>query len=307
MRIMKFFIKPKPPFNFDLVGSLYSRFPVQCVDYYSDGIYERALKIKDKVQLIKVRSVGSKEKSKLSIEVLPDKAGKSLIEKKIKWMLGIDDDIRGFYKIALKDKKFAQIIKNLYGLRPPKTPTVFEALIIAITEQQIALPVAIALRKKLIERYGKSIKINSRTYYTFPSPESLVKVKPEEIKKLGLSLKKSEYIVDVSKKVVKQEINLEKMKKWDKERILNVLTQIRGVGPWTVEYMMCRGMGRYDALPANDMGLRTSVTAYLNKKKKVSEQEVRELFESFGKYRGYAAFYLIYTYAFKKYSQEKLL
>ncbi len=304
---MKFFITPKPPFNFDLVGSLYSRFPVQCVDYYSNGVYERALKIKDKTQLIKVRSVGLVEKPKLSIEILPDKAGKSLIEEKIKWMLGIDDDIRGFYKIGLKDKKFAQIIKNLYGLRPPKTPTVFEALIIAITEQQIALSVAVALRKRLVEKYGKSIKINSKTYYTFPSPESLAKVKPEEIKKLGLSLKKSEYIVDVSKKVAEQEINLEKMKKWDKERILDVLTQIRGVGPWTVEYMMCRGMGRYDVLPANDMGLRISVTAYLNEKERVSEQKVRKLFKSFGEYRGYAAFYLIYTYAFKRYSQEKLL
>ena len=80
---MKFFITPKPPFNFDLVGSLYSRFPVQCVDYYSHGVYERALKIKDKIQLINVRSVGSVEKPKLSIEVLPDKAGKSLIEEKI--------------------------------------------------------------------------------------------------------------------------------------------------------------------------------------------------------------------------------
>ena len=304
---MKFFITPKPPFNFDLVGSLYSRFPVQCVDYYSNGIYERALKIKDKIQLIKVRSAGSVGKPKLLIEVLPDKDWKSLIEEKIKWMFGIDDDIKGFYKIALKDKKFAQIIKNLYGLRPPKTPTVFEALIIAITEQQIALSVAVALRRRLVEKYGKSIKINSKTYYTFPSPESLARVKPEEIKKLGLSLKKSEYIVDISKKVAEQEIYLEKMKKWDKERILDVLTQIRGVGPWTVEYMMCRGMGRYDALPANDMGLRISVTAYLNKKERVSEQEVRKLFESFGEYRGYAAFYLIYAYAFKRYSQEKLL
>ncbi len=304
---MKFFIKPKPPFNFDLVGSLYSRFPIQCVDYYNNGVYERVLEIKDKIQLIKISSVGLVEKSKLLIEVLPDKFGKSLIKEKIKWMFGIDDNIKGFYKIALKDKKFAQIIKNLYGLRPPKTPTVFEALIIAITEQQIALSVAVALRRRLVEKYGKSIKINSKTYYTFPSPESLARVKPEEIKKLGLSLKKSEYIVDISKKVVKQEIYLEKMKKWDKERILDVLTQIRGVGPWTVEYMMCRGMGRYDALPANDMGLRISVTAYLNKKERVAEQEVRKLFKSFGEYRGYAAFYLIYAYAFKRYSQEKLL
>lgn len=304
---MKFFIKPRPPFNFGLVVSLYARFPVQCVDLYSKEVYERALKVNDKIYLVRVKSIGPIDKPKLLVEVLPDTTGKKLISKKIKWMLGTADDIEGFYKIANRDKKFAHIIKNLYGLRAPKTPSVFEALIIAITEQQIALPVAIALRRRLVEKYGKSIKADGKKYYTFPSPESLAKAEAGDIKKLKFSLKKSEYIVNVSKKVLSGEIDLEKMKKWDKEKISDALTKIRGIGPWTVEYMMCRGMGRYDALPAGDIGLRISLTRYLGRKERVSEKEVREFLEPFGKYKGYAAFYLIYSYALQKYSQKRLL
>ncbi len=305
--LMRFFIEPKPPFNFGLITSLYSRFPAQCVDLYSRGTYERVLRDKDKLFLIRVKSVGSVERPKLQVEVFPKGARKNFTKDQVRWILGTDEEIKGLYKIALADKKFATIIENLYGLRAPRTPTVFEALIIALTEQQIALPVAIALRKKLVERYGKSLGFEGEKYFAFPEPEVLAQVKPKEIRKLGLSVRKAEYIIDVSQKVAGGELDLEKMKDWEMERVLETLTKIRGLGPWTVEYMMCRGMGKYEALPANDMGLRISLTKFLGKKERVSEKEVRKFLDHFGKDKGYAAFYLIYAYAFRKYPQEKLL
>jgi len=304
---MKFFICPKPPYNFKLITSLYARFPTQCVDLYHAGIYERVLRDKDKLFLIKVKSIGSIEKPKLQVTVFPAGASKKVIGDKIRWILGTDDEVKSFYKIALKDERFAKIVGNLYGLRAPRTPTVFEALIIALTEQQIALPVAIALRKRLVEKYGEFLKIKGKKYFAFPTPEALVKAKPADIRKLGLSTRKAEYIVGVSQKVADGELNLEKMRIWDKEKIMEALTKLRGLGPWTVEYMMCRGMGKYDALPAGDMGLRISLTKFLGKKERVSERKVREFLNHFGKHRGYAAFYLIYSYAFQKYPQERLL
>jgi DNA-3-methyladenine glycosylase II len=107
--------------------------------------------------------------------------------------------------------------------------------------------------------------------------------------------------------VVKGEIDLEKMRTWNQEKILATLTKIKGIGPWTVEYMMCRGMGRYEALPANDLGLRVSLTKFLGRKQRATGKEARDFLDRFGQYRGYAAFYLIYTYAFGRYPQERLL
>lgn len=304
---MEFFLKPKPPYNFELITSLYARFPTQCVDLYYAGIYERVLKDNGDLFLVKVKSVGSIKKPKLQVTISPAGASKEAIEDQVKWILGTNDEAAGFYKIASKDPKFAKILKNLYGLRAPRTPTVFEALIIALTEQQIALPVAIALRKRLVEKYGEFLEVKGKKYFAFPEPNALAKAKPAEIKKLGLSTRKAEYIIGVSQKVASGELDLEKMRTWDKEKILEALTKIRGLGPWTVEYMMCRGMGKYDALPAGDMGLRISLTKFLGEKERISEKDVREFLDHFGKDRGHAAFYLIYAYAFQKYPQERLL
>jgi DNA-3-methyladenine glycosylase II len=303
---MKAFIKPNPPYNFNLVASLYSRFPTQCVDIYSEGEYKRVLRVENKLYFIRIKSVGSVDNPRLGIGVAR-KVGKRILKDKIKWIVGADDDIKSFYKIASKDIKFKGVINNMYGLRAPKTPTVYEALIIAITEQQIALPVAIALRKRLVERYADFIQVKGKKYYSFPTPKQLAEAKPEDIKKLKFSMKKAEYIVGVSKEVYSGNIDLEKMKDWKTEEVLGKLTKIRGIGPWTVEYMMCRGMGRYDALPASDMGLRNAVTRLLGSKDKASETEVRKLMKQFGKNKGIAAFYLIYWYAFQKYPQKRLV
>ncbi|HUW22229.1 MAG TPA: DNA-3-methyladenine glycosylase [Candidatus Bathyarchaeia archaeon] len=304
---MKFFIKPKSPFDFDLVASLYSRFPVQCVDLYEKGTYRRVLAVDGKYCLIEVTSVGSVKLPKLAVKVSPPVGKERFIKEKVKWLVGADEDVLKFYWLASGKKNFKRLIDELYGLRAPKTATVFEALIIAITEQQIALPVAIALRKRLVEKYGNSIKTNHKDYFAFPTPEQLAKAQSEEVRQLKFSSRKADYLINVSRKVAAGEIDLEAMKNWPVEKVLDVLTRIKGIGPWTVEYMMCRGMGRYDALPAGDMGLRAAVTKYLGKKERVSEKEVRKLLKPFGKYQGKAAFYLIYSYAFQKYPQERLL
>lgn len=302
---MKLYITPKPPYNFSLVASLYARFPSQAIDLYERGAYLRALKIKDRIHLIEVKSVGSIEKPRLLVEVTPDSKYKEEIAKTVKWILGGNEDLGGFYKKGLKDKKFSKIIKDLHGLKPPKTPTIYEALIIAISEQQIALPVAITLRERLVEKYGESIKVNGKRYFTFPEPEMLAKAKVEDIRNLKFSTKKSEYLVDISKKVSNGEIKLESMKNWSVEKVIENLTKYRGIGPWTVEYMMCRGMGRYDALPAGDVGLRNSLTKFLGRNERVTEQETREFLEHFVEYKGNVAFYLIYKYAFEKHKVER--
>lgn len=301
---MKFLIQPQPPFDFDLTASIYSRFPVQCVDLYRDGLYERILRFKGKNHLVRVKSKGSVEKPKILVETMSDLKKKALIRNKISWLFSLDDNLDGFYKIAKKDKKFFSIVKSFYGLRVPKTPTVFEALIIAIIEQQVAMTTALAMRKRLVEKFGQFLKIGKKKYFAFPTPEVLAKAKAGEIRKLGLSLKKAEYIIGVAGKVVNKEINLETMKSWEMERILATLTEIRGIGPWTVEYMMCRGMGRYETMPADDLGLRSGLTQHLDKKERVSAEEARRFLNHFGQFKGYAAFYLTVYYAFSKYPRR---
>jgi len=77
------------------------------------------------------------------------------------------------------------------------------------------------------------------------------------------------------------------------QEIIDILTKIRGIGKWTAEYAIIRGLGRLDSLPANDVALRKVVSTLYYGGKEVSEDDVRKLLDKWGKYKGFAAFYLL--------------
>jgi DNA-3-methyladenine glycosylase II len=300
----KFVIKPVAPFDFDLTLGVYGSFTTQAVDRYSPGSFERVLSTASKDYLVRAHSSGSLDAPEILVSIFPpakEEASKALLTK-LKWMIGAELDLTPFYECAEKeDPVLFQIVNQLRGLKPPRTPSIFEALVIAITEQQTSLVVASTIRGRLARRYGKRLFVQGQEYYGFPSPEALAEVKPEDVKRMGYSLRKARCIITVARKVARGEIDLESLKDLSMEEALEELTPIKGIGRWTVEYMMCRGMGRYDALPANDAGLKAAVSQFYKGGKKAEEKDVRTALDPLGEFKGLAAFYLIFAYALEKY------
>ncbi len=79
----------------------------------------------------------------------------------------------------------------------------------------------------------------------------------------------------------------------DTEQIINELCKIRGIGLWTAEFVMLRGLNRLESLPTDDMGIRRVISHYYCNETKISSDESREIAKKWGKWKGLAAFYLI--------------
>ena len=79
----------------------------------------------------------------------------------------------------------------------------------------------------------------------------------------------------------------------DPEQIIAELDAIRGIGVWTAELTMLRGMQKLDALPADDLGIRRVISAYYCGGKPIKTDEAREIAEAWGRWKGLAAYYLI--------------
>ena len=77
------------------------------------------------------------------------------------------------------------------------------------------------------------------------------------------------------------------------QKIIAELDAIRGIGFWTAELTMLRGMQRLDALPVDDLGLRRIISVYYRGGKPINAAEAREIAKAWGKWKGLAAFYLI--------------
>jgi DNA-3-methyladenine glycosylase II len=107
-------------------------------------------------------------------------------------------------------------------------------------------------------------------------------------------MRKGEYIKGISALITEEKLNLEKLKNYgNSEHIIAELDKIRGVGIWTAEFTMLRGMQRLDALPADDLGLRRVVSRYYCQGRAISSSEVRHIAKNWSKWKGLAAYYLV--------------
>ena len=285
------------PFSFDLTAQIFRNGDKQ-IRTYRKGVFSQVLRLNSQLALVKVTSSGTIEQPKLAVELktnnpITDEDKQKALET-IKFIFNLDSDLGSFYNEIKNDRTMRSISRRLYGLKNPTTPTVFEALVDSIVEQQISIKVATALEEKLAKKLGDRLTLDSETYFAFPTPQALASASVEMIKQVGLSRRKAEYVQEAAKLIVNGKLNLEHLKTLkNADESIEELDKIRGIGIWTAELTMLRGMQKLDALPADDFGIRRVISRYYRGGKPIKSAEAREIAKQWGRWKGLAAFYLI--------------
>jgi DNA-3-methyladenine glycosylase II len=266
-------------------------------DSYENGIYRRVLQVDGKSVLVSISSLGTTLKPRLRVEVHPhlSKSKSLLLRAVLNRMVEASFDYVGFLRVARKDRIMRDVCSDLAGIRPVRPPTIFEILIIAITEQQISFDAAITIRSRLVERCGERMAVDGTAFYAFPTPEVLAHTTLSKLRRVGLSRAKAQYIKELSKRIVSKELELEGLRKLTDEAAMAELMRIKGVGRWSAEYALLRGLGRVNSLPADDLGVQRAVSISYFHGRKVSSDKVRRVLRKFAPYSGIAAFYLMYN------------
>lgn len=294
---MKLTVKPTPPFDFELSAKIFSEGDRQ-IRKYEDGRYWQVLRLDNKLVFIAIISIGTVDEPKLLVELKSNEeisdVDRKIVKELIYSLFNLKLDLKQFYDTVKNDKILSRLTRKLRGLKSPTNPTVFEALICSITEQQISLNVAHSIQRKIIKTFGDILKIENEDYYAFPTPQRLALTSIEKLRKCGLSQKKAEYIKDISKLVVDRKLDLEKFKNCENTgEIIEELCRTRGIGVWTAELTMLRGMHKLEAIPADDLGLRRYISHYYCKDRKISGGEARRIAKKWGRWKGLAGFYLM--------------
>jgi len=286
-----------PPFDFNLSAMIFSDGD-RSIRKYQDGKFWQVVRVDDGLILVTAKALGTVDDPKISVELRSDhkisEADKKNVRQTVSAILNLDLDLKPFYEHAKKERILRDIIRKLRGLKIPTTPTVFEALIDSITEQQISLNVAHALERRVVKTFGKALRLDGQVYYAYPGPRELASARLEQLRRCGLSQKKAEYIKEVSRMVVHGKLNLEGFKHYDDiQKIISELDKIRGIGVWTAELTIARGMRKLDVVPADDLGLRRIISHHYCHDQKITGKEARKVAKRWGKWKGLAAFYLI--------------
>jgi 3-methyladenine DNA glycosylase/8-oxoguanine DNA glycosylase len=200
-------------------------------------------------------------------------------------LLGLPFDLEPFRAWAAGDAALARVVGELAGFRPTLNPHPFEALVVAITTQQISLLAAAAIRGRFVRRFGERQEVA----WSFPTRERVASASPEDFLELGFSRTKVEYVLGLAR----SDLDLDALAALDDDEVVTALTALPGLGRWSADWYLARHLARPTAWPAGDLGLRKAVAAFYADGRPLTIPEVRTMGERFAPFQNLSAQFLL--------------
>jgi DNA-3-methyladenine glycosylase II len=221
------------PYDFELSTGRFRAFGTDLANRLDGDVLHRAIGGRDVA--IQARPGG------VDVEPLDDETRPVVLK-----LLGAEFQLEPFYAWAAGP--LAELVARLRGFRPPLQPDPFEALITSITAQQVSLFAAVAIRNRLIERFGEPVA----GAWAFPTRERIAAATEDELFAVGFTRRKAEYAVALAR----SDVDLGALAALPDDDVRAVITSFRGLGPWTAEWFLARHLARPHAWPAGDLALR---------------------------------------------------
>ncbi|RYY39988.1 MAG: DNA-3-methyladenine glycosylase 2 family protein [Chitinophagaceae bacterium] len=184
-----------------------------------------------------------------------------------------------------KDRRMAQVLRSLDALELQPRKNVCLRLCASIMSQQLSTKVAKVLYLRFLGLFeGKE-----------PKPAQITELSVEQLRGIGLSNAKAQYVLNVAQFFIDNKIDEKKLRKMDDEAVIELLTQIKGVGRWTVEMLLMFTLGREDVFAVDDYGIQMAMKKLYkldDSNKKEFKQKMHQIASKWAPYRTYACRHL---------------
>ena len=210
-------------------------------------------------------------------------------EDRIRFFLSLDDDLEPFYALAAKDPAFRGVAEALYGYHPFKVLTPFESACWAVIQQRTPNTFAHETMRRLMAA-GGGLEWGGHTHRAFPEPQQLLTAPPGTMLAATNNTRKTERMDALIKAWAGADEAFLRRAPYDE--VARWLGGIKGVGAWSIDFIMLRGLGRTERVPWTDTGLLPAVSSVYTQGLSISAGSARELAERYGWYGGLWAHYL---------------
>jgi DNA-3-methyladenine glycosylase II len=285
-------IKAPAPFRLDLTVWALRRRPENRIDRWDDSAYRRVLLLGDQTVPLSVTQGTQLEAPQLAVKFgggVPQNLASEALDR----LLGLSADLSGFAEMAAADALLDPLATRMRGLKPPRFPTIFEALVNAVACQQLSLAVGIQLLNRLTEGHGRVASEAPDGPRAFPGPEQLASIAPDVLRGHGFSFSKARTIVEIARAVVDGDLELDTLEQLDDAAAIEHLTRLHGIGRWSAEYVLLRGLGRLNVFPGDDVGAHNKLRRLFRTDTALDYDAVRELVSRWDPYAGLVYFHLL--------------
>lgn len=184
-----------------------------------------------------------------------------------------------------KDKKLAKLLEEQEPVKLRFHKNICLRLCASIMSQQLSTKVAEVIFRRFLELYGGEE----------PTPQQIVETPFEKLRGIGLSNAKAVYVLNVAQFAIDHKLDDKRLKKMSDEEIIELLTQIKGVGRWTVEMLLMFTLGREDVFAVDDYGIQVAMKKLYkldDSNKKQLRENMLKLSKKWAPYRTFACLHL---------------
>ena len=184
-----------------------------------------------------------------------------------------------------KDKKLARLMNGHEPFQLKFHKNICLRLCASIMSQQLSTKVAKVIYHRFLELYGGKE----------PTPEQIVTTPFDTLRAIGLSNAKTQYVLNVAQFAIDHQLDDKKLKKMSNEAVIELLTQIKGVGKWTVEMLLMFTLGREDVFSVDDYGIQVAMKNIYrleDSNKKDLKEKMLKISGKWSPYRTYACLHL---------------
>jgi AraC family transcriptional regulator of adaptative response / DNA-3-methyladenine glycosylase II len=205
-------------------------------------------------------------------------------------LLGLHRPPEPFEAHAAARPEIAPLLAGQRGLRIPQTADPFDGLVWVILGQQITLGFAFTLRRRLVALAGTPV--GGSGLYAPPAAEAVANLSLEALLPEQFSRRKAEYLIGAARRIVAGELAIDRPAWASATRIERELLAVRGLGPWSVHYLLMRAYGFEDCVPVGDAGLTKALMHFFALPARPGPAETLALLAPFAPYRSWATFHL---------------
>ncbi len=153
--------------------------------------------------------------------------------------------------LAQQDTALAPIIQQAGLAEFAPHRDYYGALVNSIIGQQLSVKAAATIKQRFGDLFGGQL----------PAPEAILETSVEELRAVGLSRAKANYVRDLAKHVIDGRLRFNKLSQQSNQEIIAELVDVKGIGEWTAHMFLMFCMGRLDVLPTGDLGIRNGIRA----------------------------------------------
>jgi DNA-3-methyladenine glycosylase II len=291
-----FVLRPIPPFRLDLTVWALRRRQRNAIDRWDGRTYRRVIVMAGRPTELAVRQDGSSAAPRLLVTatprprtVLENTRVRSMVDR----LLGLRVDLTDWYHMAARDVRLRPLADTFRGMKPPRFPTMFEAVVNAFACQQLSLEVGLELLNRLATLAGAGFGGPDHSSYVFPTACEVSRQAPGTYRAIGFSRQKVRALLDLARAITRQELDLEWLQEKDDAVARERLLELRGVGRWTAEYVLLRGLGRLHVFPGDDVGAQKRLARWLGRSRPLDYAGVHRAVDRWQPFAGLVYFHLL--------------